>query len=65
MRSDDELAHIEDTLRSESFIFGVEHIAEECTCKGKQCTRCQEIRCVGSFYHHKLCKDGLNTQCKI
>ncbi len=40
-----------------------DHINEECTCKGKRCSRCQFMLCVGVFSKNKGRGDGLNAYC--
>lgn len=62
---DDELAHIEDTLCTESFAFGIEHVVDDCTCPGKQCPDCGQTKCYGAFHRDRRAKAGLRIYCKL
>lgn len=43
----------------------MEHVTEDCTCEGKLCTKCQELRCVGNYTKDKRLKSGLKSQCRV
>jgi 5-methylcytosine-specific restriction endonuclease McrA len=60
----DELAHIEDTLRTESFAFDIEHELDDCRCPGKRCPRCSQTLCYGHFNVSRRRRDGLQVYCR-
>jgi 5-methylcytosine-specific restriction endonuclease McrA len=62
-QENDEIAHVEDTLRSESLIFGFEHTIDGCTCNGKVCSKCHKRKCCRAFVHDKRRSDGLYGHC--
>jgi 5-methylcytosine-specific restriction endonuclease McrA len=43
----------------------LEHVIEGCQCEGKQCTKCEEVRCVGLFSKQKKGANGLHASCRI
>jgi|SRR5579859_1483807 len=63
-RVDDELAHIEDTLRSDSLISTFTHLIDDCYCSGKTCSKCHTIQCRRAFPPDKRNTDGLSGQCR-
>ncbi len=65
VRQDDEVIHIEDTLRSEVLSFiEFEHITSDCTCSGKRCPHCAQWKCRGAFGINRAQKDGLQPYCR-
>ncbi len=65
VRQDDEVIHIEDTLRSEVLLFiEFEHITNDCTCSGKRCPHCNQWKCRGAFGINRIQKDGLQPYCR-
>lgn len=40
-----------------------EHIVEDCTCPGKRCSCCKQVKCHGSFNRDKSRKDGMQVYC--
>jgi 5-methylcytosine-specific restriction endonuclease McrA len=62
---DDELAHIEDTLRSESLAVDIEHVVNGCVCPGKRCPDCGLTKCYGEFHRNRRAKTGLTVYCKV
>lgn len=63
-RAGDELAHIEDTLRSELLIFPFEHLTPDCSCRGKTCSKCHLKQCHLAFPSDKRKRDGLYSYCR-
>jgi 5-methylcytosine-specific restriction endonuclease McrA len=41
----------------------IEHTSNGCTCIGKRCPRCDQIKCRGAFGRNWLKKDGLQVYC--
>lgn len=42
----------------------LEHVIDGCQCKGKACSRCDEMKCHGAFYTAKTTKDGITSSCR-
>ena len=42
-----------------------EHVAGDCTCPGKWCPGCGQVKCQGTFYRNRSRTDGLDNYCQI
>ncbi|SRR6266516_5082938 len=42
----------------------IEHVSEDCTCIGRECTGCKLLLCFGRFAKQKKGKYGLNSKCR-
>lgn len=42
----------------------LEHVSEDCDCRGKACTKCHAIMCVGWYTKDKRLKSGLKSECR-
>jgi 5-methylcytosine-specific restriction endonuclease McrA len=41
------------------------HIDNSCTCAGKWCSSCGQIKCLGAFNRNRSMKDGLDNYCRV
>ena len=42
----------------------IEHVLEGCQCEGKQCMKCEEVKCIGAYYRRSRSRDGMVHSCK-
>src|SRR5882724_10367026 len=43
----------------------LEHTEESCSCRGKACNKCSQIKCYGAFSKDRKGKFGLSSWCKV
>lgn len=43
----------------------IEHVIDGCTCLGKTCTKCQQLRCIGQYTKDKRLKSKLKSKCRL
>src|SRR5256885_6812188 len=43
----------------------MDHKTSECTCEGKYCPDCKQVKCCGAFNRNKTTGDGLYVYCRV
>jgi hypothetical protein len=58
-----ELYHV--TQLSLPFLSLIDHTSSDCTCAGKECSKCQKVQCYGCFHRWHRSRDGYRATCKL